>query len=129
MSVRSFRTTAVLAMAAMLMASCAAKQEQPATVARAEQLMSSNAAKRGDLVLRCEPSDAQVLLDGVEQGTCSDFAGVSRSLRLGDSGFHHVEVKKRGFYPYTTYYQPSGARVTLKVKLRPLAPEGGGVPP
>ncbi|GMT99462.1 hypothetical protein KH5H1_35810 [Corallococcus caeni] len=114
---------AVLAVA--LTGGCATPSEQPATVARAEALMASNASKRGDLVLRCEPADAQVLLDGVEQGTCTDFAGVSRSLRLGDPGFHQVEVKKRGFYPYTTYYQPSGARVTLKVKLRPLAPEGG----
>ncbi|MBZ4373060.1 hypothetical protein [Corallococcus sp. AS-1-6] len=129
MAVGSFRTTAVLALAAMLAGACAAKQEQPATVARAEQLMASNSAKRGDLVLRCEPSDAQILLDGVEQGTCSDFSGVSRSLRLGDSDFHQVEVKKRGFYPYTTYYQPRGARVTLNVKLRPLAPESGGVSP
>ncbi|WP_375759664.1 hypothetical protein [Corallococcus exercitus] len=124
-----FRQTVVLTLAVALTGGCAAKQEQPATVARAEQLMASNAAKRGDLVLRCEPSDAQVLLDGVEQGTCDDFAGVSRSLRLADSGFHQVEVKKRGFYPYTTYYEPSGARVTLKVKLRPLAPEGGGGSP
>nr|WP_244981604.1 PEGA domain-containing protein [Corallococcus exercitus] len=116
-------------MAAALTGGCAAKQESPATVARAEQLMASSAAKRGDLVLRCEPSDAQVLLDGVEQGTCNDFAGVSRSLRLVDSGFHQVEVKKRGFYPYTTYYEPGKARVTLKVKLRPLAPEGGSVSP
>ncbi|RKH68051.1 PEGA domain-containing protein [Corallococcus aberystwythensis] len=107
---------------------CAAKQEQPATVARAEQLMASNSAKRGDLVLRCEPADAQVLLDGVEQGTCTDFAGVSRSLRLGAAGFHQVVVKKRGFYPYTTYYEPSGARVTLKVKLRPVGTEGGVSP-
>ncbi|WP_223632483.1 PEGA domain-containing protein [Corallococcus sp. EGB] len=120
--------TAGVAVALMLTGGCAGKQEQPATVARAEQLMASNASKRGDLVLRCEPSDAQVLLDGVEQGTCTDFAGVSRSLRLGDSGFHQVEVKKRGFYPYTTYYEPSGARVTLNVKLRPLAPEAGGAP-
>ncbi|NOK16793.1 PEGA domain-containing protein [Corallococcus carmarthensis] len=119
----------LLGLSVALMGGCAAKQEQPATVARAEQLMTSNAAKRGDLVLRCEPSDAQVLLDGVEQGACSDFAGVSRSLRLNDSGFHQVVVKKRGFYPYTTYYEPSGARVTLKVKLRPLAPEGGGGSP
>ncbi|MBN8227860.1 PEGA domain-containing protein [Corallococcus macrosporus] len=113
----------------MLMGGCAAKQEQPASVARAESLMASSSAKRGDLVLRCEPSDAQVLLDGVEQGTCTDFAGVSRSLRLADSGFHQVEVKKRGFYPYTTYYEPGKARVTLKVKLRPLAPEGGSASP
>ncbi|TSC31151.1 PEGA domain-containing protein [Corallococcus sp. Z5C101001] len=113
---------------AVLVGGCAAKQEQPATVVRARELMASAEGKSGDLVLRCEPSDADVLLDGVEQGKCSDFSGVSRSLRLHDAGFHQVEVKKRGFYPYTTYYSPSGARVTLNVKLRPLAPEGGGAP-
>ena len=123
------RTTALFAGVVLLTGGCAAKQEQPATVARAEQLMAANAAKRGDLVLRCEPADAQVLLDGVEQGTCSDYAGVSRSLRLMDAGFPQVEVKKRGFYPYTTYYQPSGARVSLNVKLRPLGPESGSIPP
>ncbi|RYZ37709.1 MAG: PEGA domain-containing protein [Myxococcaceae bacterium] len=111
------------------MVGCAAKQEQPATVARAQELMAAAEGKRGDVVLRCEPADAEVLLDGVQQGLCSDFSSVSRSLRLADEGFHQVEVKKRGFWPYTTYYAPSGARVTLKVKLRPVTPEAGGGAP
>ncbi|MCY1047027.1 PEGA domain-containing protein [Corallococcus sp. bb12-1] len=115
----------VLCLFLALTVGCAAKQEQPATVARARELMASAGGKRGDLVLRCEPADAEVLLDGVQQGLCSDFSSVSRSLRLSDAGFHQVEVKKRGFWPYTTYYEPSGARVTLKVKLRPVVPEAG----
>ncbi|RKH11017.1 PEGA domain-containing protein [Corallococcus sp. CA053C] len=123
-----FRWTALLALVSAL-GGCAAKQEQPATMARARELMASAEGKRGDLVLRCEPEDAEVLLDGVQQGTCSDFSGVSRSLRLGEAGFHQVEVKKRGFWPYTTYYEPSGARVTLKVKLRPVTPEASGGAP
>ncbi|CAM3320527.1 PEGA domain-containing protein [Corallococcus sp. ZKHCc1 1396] len=123
------RWTAVLPLAALLTAGCAAKQEQPATMARARELMAAAEGKRGDVVLRCEPADAEVLLDGVQQGLCSDFSSASRSLRLGDAGFHQVQVKKRGFWPYTTYYEPSGARVTLKVKLRPTAPEAGGDAP
>lgn len=120
---------AVRTLVAALMVGCAAKQEQPATVARAQELMAAAEGKRGDVVLRCEPADAEVLLDGVQQGLCSDFSSVSRSLRLADEGFHQVEVKKRGFWPYTTYYAPSGARVTLKVKLRPVTPEAGGGAP
>lgn len=125
------RWAAVLALASALLGACAAKQDadQPATMARARELMASAESNRGDLVLRCEPADAEVLLDGVQQGTCGDFSGVSRSLRLGEAGFHQVEVKKRGYWPYTTYYEPSGARVTLKVKLRPVVPEAGGGAP
>jgi hypothetical protein len=111
------------------LAGCAAKQGPPASVLRARELVSAAESKRGELILRCEPADAEVFLDGVEQGTCNDFAGVSRSLRMADTAFHQVEVKKRGFFAYTTYFQPSGARMTLNVKLRPMAPEGGGGKP
>jgi hypothetical protein len=114
---------------AVSLGGCAAKQEPPASVVRARELMATAEPKRGELILRCEPSDAEVFLDGVEQGTCNDFSGVSRSLRMADADFHQVQVKKGGFFPYTTWFQPSGARMTLKVKLRPVTPEGGGGKP
>jgi hypothetical protein len=118
-----------LALLAALGAGCAAKQDAPATVARANALLAASPRERGDLVLRCEPADAQVVVDGVEQGKCSDYAGDTRSLRLPDSGFHQVQVKKAGHWPYTTYYEPGGTRVTLRVKLRPMTQESGGGTP
>lgn len=113
---------------ASALAGCAGRQQEPASVARARELMRTTGAPSGDLVLRCEPADAEVSLDGVPQGMCSDFAGSPRALRVGD-GLHHIEVTKQGFWPYTTYYEPSGARATLNIKLRSTGGSGGGGTP
>ena len=97
-------------------------------MARARELMAGAEKPSGNLALRCEPEDAEVYLDGVLQGMCSDFSGAPKSLRVG-VGLHHIEVKKRGFWPYTTYYEPSGARARLTIQLRPTAAPGGGGAP
>ena len=71
-----------------------------------------------NLILGCDPTDAEVWLDGVPQGTCLDFSGTPKGLTLGD-GMHKVEVKKTGFWPYETWVDSGGARAVLSIKLSP----------
>lgn len=111
-------------MVALVALGCAGRQEEPATMARARELLRSARAPSGDVVLRCEPPDAEVSLDGVAQGLCSDFRGAPRGLRVGE-GMHQIEVKKEGHWPYTTYIDPHRARAVLEVRLRPM---GTGTP-
>ncbi|MBM7116659.1 PEGA domain-containing protein [Archangium primigenium] len=85
-------------------------------------------SRMGNLVLRCEPSDADVYLDGVVQGVCADFAGEPRGLSVG-TGLHQVDVKKDGYWPYVTYFEPSSARAVLTIRLRSVEPERGGDAP
>ncbi len=43
-------------------------------------------------------------------------------------GLHQIEVKKQGYWPYTTYIEPHGARAVLEVRLQAMGsetPEGG----
>ena len=110
------------ALAALLLAGCAA-HEPPATVARARQLLDASARTRGNVVLRCTPQDAEVLLDGVLQGLCSDFEPASAGLTVGE-GLHGIEVRRDGYWPYTTYVEPHNARATLRATLRPMAASG-----
>jgi PEGA domain-containing protein len=106
---------------------CAGRQDEPATMAQARELLRKAEAPSGDVVLRCDPVDAEVSLDGVTQGLCSDFQGAPRGLRVGE-GLHQIEVKKEGYWPYTTYIEPHGARAVLDARLRSMgteAPERG----
>ena len=107
---------------------CAAHQDEPLMMGRARELMRTAQTPSGDVVLRCEPSDGEVSLDGVTQGVCTDFQGTPRGLRLGE-GLHQIEVKKQGYWPYTTYIEPRGARAVLTARLRPMgtgtSPERG----
>jgi hypothetical protein len=105
---------------------CASRQEEPATMAQARELLRNAEAPSGDVALRCEPPDAEVYLDGVIQGLCSDFRGTPRGLKVGE-GLHQIEVKKQGYWPYTTYFEPHGARAVLEARLRSMGretPEG-----
>ncbi|MCY1003541.1 PEGA domain-containing protein [Myxococcus sp. MISCRS1] len=104
-------------------------RKEPDSVAKARELMAGAKPTSGDVSLRCVPEDAEVYLDGVLQGVCSDYAGNPRGLNLG-VGLHQIEVKKHGYWPYTTYYEPSGARARLNVTLRATesAPPAEGTP-
>ncbi|ATB33440.1 PEGA domain-containing protein [Melittangium boletus] len=93
---------------------------------RARELLRGG-SRVGNLVLRCEPSDAEVYLDGVVQGVCTDFAGAPRGLSVGE-GLHQIDVKKDGYWPYVTYYEPSNARAVLNIRLRSVTPERDGAP-
>lgn len=112
---------------AVVAAGCSGRQQQPESVTRAGELLAGAKALSGDVSLRCEPVDAEVYLDGVLQGLCSDFTGSPKGLRVGE-GLHHIEVKKQGFWPYTTYYEANGARARLTIQLRARAAPGGGTP-
>jgi hypothetical protein len=101
---------------------CAGRPDEPATLAQARELLRNAEAPNGDVVLHCEPADGEVTLDGVTQGLCTDFQGSPRGLRVGD-GLHQIEVKKEGYWPYTTYIEPRGARAVLNVRLRPMGTE------
>jgi hypothetical protein len=92
---------------------------------RARELLRSRKARQGNLLLRCEPSDAEVYLDGVLQGVCTDFGGGPSGLQVG-AGLHRIDVKKDGYWPYTTYYDSGSARAGLTIQLRPVEPERGG---
>lgn len=71
-----------------------------------------------DLTLACDPADGEVWLDGIPRGTCLDYSGAPKGLKLGD-GMHKVEVRKAGFWPYQTYLDSGGTRAALTVKLLP----------
>jgi hypothetical protein len=105
---------------------CASGPEQvesPAA-ARARELLRARKSRKGNLLLRCEPSDAEVYLDGVLQGVCTDFGGGPRGLQVG-VGLHRIDVKKDGYWPYTTYYEPGSARAGLTIRLKPVESERG----
>ena len=76
----------------------------------------SHLIRRNELVLRCVPSDAEVRLDGVPQGTCDDFAGAPHGLALG-SGARRIEVVKPGFEPWQRWMDADRTRVIMNVTL------------
>lgn len=117
----------IYATAVLAMLGCAGRQEESPAMAQARELLRKAEAPSGDVVLRCEPEDAEVILDGVTRGLCSDFRGSPRGLRVGE-GLHQIEVKKEGHWPYTTYIDPHGTRAVLDVRLQPMGsdtPERG----
>lgn len=103
-------------LAAVLLAACATTEPDSVRVA-GEGLARLKQGQAGDLWLQCEPSDAEVAVDGVPQGVCEDFSGHPKGLALGE-GMHRIIVSKGGHWPYETWLQPSGARATLNVKLQ-----------
>ncbi|WP_375773554.1 PEGA domain-containing protein [Archangium gephyra] len=109
-----------------LVLGCASGPEQVDSPAadRARELMRATRSRNGNLLLRCEPADAEVYLDGVAQGVCTDFGGKPSGLQVG-LGLHRIDVKKDGFWPYTTYFEPSSARAGLTIKLRSMEQERG----
>jgi hypothetical protein len=72
----------------------------------------------GELVLKCTPTDAEVALDGVTQGLCTDFGGEPRGLRVGRTA-RHVAVKKSGFVTWETWLAADETRVVMTVTLTP----------
>jgi len=87
---------------------------------RARELVESRGETRGDVVLHCDPREADVAVDGIPQGTCRDFEGKPRGLTLGP-GLHRIDVTAPGRVPYTTSYEASGVRAAFRVELREAA--------
>ena len=97
--------------------------ESTPAVVRARELIRSGQGRGGNLILRCEPEDADVYLDDVAQGVCTDFGDAQGGLRVGE-GLHRIDVKKEGHWPYTTYYEPGRARAVVNIRL-PVKGSGG----
>lgn len=93
---------------------------------RAQEVLAGAQAARVDLQVSCSPPDAEVSVDAVPRGLCSDYDAPGAGLRLG-AGMHQVAIRKEGFRPYVTYYEPSGARLSLSIELVPA--QGGGKKP
>ena len=68
------------------------------------------------LLLGCEPKDAEVLVDGVMQGSCQDVEGQVLAL---SEGAHRVEVRKAGFTSYEAQVEAGQARTRLAAQLSP----------
>ncbi len=96
---------------ALVLGACA---KSPLELAAGQKLPPARVATRGELVLKCVPDDAEVLLDGVPQGTCADFAGEPWGLKLKQG---RVEVKKQGFLPWNSQLETDGTRVVMNVTL------------
>lgn len=113
--------------AALLSAACATVSEKEHTERRAEALLAETKQRRGNLELHCEPADAEVFVDGVPQGACFDFDGTTQLLKVGE-GLHRIDVKKSGFWPYQTYFHPSGAKAVLRIALEVRGQSQGEAP-
>jgi hypothetical protein len=108
--------------AVFVLVACATSQ-QAAMLERAGEGLTAAEPRQGDLALSCEPSDSEVVLDGVPVGTCSDFSG-RRGLSLG-SGMRKVEVRREGYQSFETFVEPDGTRAALTVTLDPSNTGGG----
>jgi len=75
-----------------------------------------SAAGFGTLVIRVQPADAIVLIDGERWQTSS---GQDRLVVDVPQGPHRIEIRKEGFDPYSTEIMtPQGETVPLNVSLR-----------
>lgn len=80
-------------------------------------------AKSGNTLVRCEPGDAELAVDGVVRGLASDFDGSVRLLALPASGHHEVRLRHAGYEPTVVDVvvdAAGGGRQTLDVRLTPL---------
>ncbi len=109
----------------MLLAGCVASQPGLPTMPKITegQMRPSRVSGAGELVLHCAPGDAEVALDGVTQGLCSDFNGEPHALKVGEKA-RRVEVKKSGFVTWETWVAADQTRVVMTVTLLP----SGGSP-
>jgi hypothetical protein len=98
----------------LLLAACAPKT--PTALLAERELPPIRITTKSELVLLCDPGDAEVELDGVPQGTCEDFDGQPSGLSL-KKGARRVAVKKRGYLPWDTVIETDGTRVMMNVTL------------
>jgi hypothetical protein len=91
----------------------------PSALKDAPGVLAAQRSRPGDLWLTCQPPEAQVEVDGMLRGLCSDFGPTSRGISLGE-GMHRIEITHAGHAPHATYVEPRGAKASLNVALRPL---------
>ena len=63
----------------------------------------------------CDPPDARVIMDEVDQGPCALWA--SRWLGVGP-GPHRLQVVREHYLPQESDLVPQGRRVVVRVQLR-----------
>ena len=104
--------------AVLALAGCTTAQAVsfPALPATSQTRLPYRISGSGELVLRCTPADAEVALDGVTQGLCSDFNGEPHALKVGEKA-RRVEVKKSGFATWETWLAADQTRVVMTVTL------------
>lgn len=66
------------------------------------------------VLLRCGPAEAEVLLDGVLQGSCADVRDQTVPLA---TGAHRIAVRKVGYRPYEVQIDAGSTRTSLQVQL------------
>lgn len=95
---------------------CAGCVSAPASLVPGLERPASMVRGKSELVLRCVPADAEVLLDRVPQGTCQDFSGQPRALAVG-RGARHVTVQKRGYQGWDSVVEGDGTRMAVDISL------------
>lgn len=65
----------------------------------------------------CDPPDAHLIVDEVDQGPCVLWQG--RWLGV-TAGTHRVRIVRDGFFPQESEVVPNGRRVTVQATLRPV---------
>ncbi|MFN0061246.1 MAG: hypothetical protein ACKVPX_01835 [Myxococcaceae bacterium] len=97
---------------------CGHAADRSPVLERASKVLAQPIAPSGaGLALQCEPSDAEVSVDGVLQGRCDDFGGRPRVLGMG-VGDHTLEFRKPGYRPERLVSSHDGARATLHIRLQ-----------
>lgn len=99
-----------------LVLGCACSAAQGPLLVPPLVLPDGRTAHRGEVVLHCVPAEAEVSLDGVPQGLCSDFDGSPRGLKVG-SGGRRLQVKHPGYAAWESWLDASDTQVTLSVTL------------
>lgn len=99
---------------ALALAGCAAKT--PEVLLSQRSLPPVRITTKSEVILICDPSDAEVSLDGVPQGVCDDFNGSPKGLAL-KKGARRVQVQKKGYQPWQTTVETDGTRVVMNVTL------------
>jgi hypothetical protein len=76
-------------------------------------------ARSGNTLVRCQPADAELAVDGVVRGLASDFDGKERLLAL-PTGDHQVSFRHKGYEAVAVDVVVGEGRQTLDVRLTPL---------
>lgn len=99
---------------ALALSACA--QTPNALDLSAHKLPPARITTKSELVLRCQPADAEVSLNGVPQGTCEDFSGEPKGLSM-PKGPRLIRVKKSGYLPWESILDTDGTRVVMNITL------------
>ncbi len=97
-------------------AMCGCATGGPGAGAAAELARSPLRETRAQLVLHCQPLDAEVVLDEVPYAHCKDVVDKPIALKRG---LNHVEVRRAGLQGYQTWVDPDGTQAALQVNLEP----------